>query len=252
MMRARWAGLASLAMLAAVPAWAQEPAPATPATPPVGSPRTGPAPGRGGIGALIGASYFYAAEEYARGALPRFDFSGQFRYVLGRRARLQVSPGFAWSAYSKHEPPPFTDPRFPADQTKEHYLTLLVPISVQVQMTWGKSPWHYHLGVGPGIYRVWVQNHRKVLMDPASLRLHRGLYAGFTGEVGVERFLGTLPNTSVEVSAAHHYVLATRDDQFPSGWNSSLGVVALRAGANYYFDLMRQPKEPELPLPGVR
>jgi hypothetical protein len=206
--------------------------------------------GRGGVGGLIGGSLFYASEDYSQGAQPRFDFNGQFRYFLSRGFRFQVSPGFTWSAYSKKEPPPFTDPKFPGDQTKEEYLALVVPVSAQLQMVWGKSQWVYHLGAGPGIYRVWVENHRKVLIDPVTLRLHRGAYLGWTAELGVERFLKALPNTSIEVSAAHHNVFATRDDQFPTGWNSPVGVIALRAGTNYYFDLNRPKKAPD--LPGIR
>ncbi|TMQ70279.1 MAG: hypothetical protein E6K80_09000 [Candidatus Eisenbacteria bacterium] len=209
-------------------------------------------PGRGGVGGLIGGSLFHASKEYSKGALPRFDFSGQYRYVITRHWRFQVSPGFTWAAYSKKEPPPFPDPRFPNDLTKENYLALIVPVSAQLQMVWGKSQWLYHLGAGPGIYRVWVENHRKVLYDPVTLRLHRGPYWGTTAELGVERFLKTLPNTSIEVSMAHHYVLATRDEQFPTGWNSPIGVIALRAGTNYYFDLNRPKKTTDLPLPGLK
>jgi len=249
--RASWVSTALLAVLAVAPCLAQDaptpsptPAPTAAATPP--PPRTGATPGRGGLGGLIGGSLFYSDEEYSKGALPRFDFSGQFRYVMSPRFRIQISPGFTWAAYSKTEPPPFTDINNPGDLTKENYLALLVPVSAQLQMTFGKAPWLYHLGGGPGIYRLWVQNHRKVLVDPATFRLHRGVYLGFTLEAGAERFLKALPNTSVEVSAVHHQVMATRDEQFPTGWNSTVGVVGLRAGVNYYFDVNRLKKS-ELP-----
>ena len=257
--RASWVSTALLAVLAVAPCLAQDaptpsptpaptPAPTAAAAP---APRTGATPGRGGVGGMIGGSSFYdkgffSSEEYSKGSLPRFDFSGQFRYVMSSRFRLQVSPGFTWSAYSKKEPPPFVDINNPGDTTKENYLALLVPISAQLQMTFGKAPWVYHVGAGPGVYRLWVQNHRKVLVDPATFRLHRGVYLGFTLEAGAERFLKALPNTSVEVSAVHHQVMATRDEQFPTGWNSTVNVVGLRAGVNYYFDVNR-PKKSELP-----
>ena len=121
---------------------------------------------------------------------------------------------------------------------------MLIPVSAQLQMTWGKRPWLYYLGAGPGIYRIWVEHRRKVLRDPVSLRLHRGTYLGGSAELGVERFLRSLPNTSVEISLTQHYANATRDDQFPAGWNSSLGALALRVGGNYYFE-PRLKKEPE-------
>jgi hypothetical protein len=208
-------------------------------------------PGRGGVGGLIGGSFFYSSDDYSKGALPRFDFSGQFRFIMRRSLRFQVSPGFTWSAYSKTEPPPFTDPAFPNDRTKEEYLALLNPVSAQLQLVWGRSTWLYHLGAGPGVYRLWVENHRKVLRDPQTFRLHRGAYYGFTIEAGVERFLKALPSTTIEVSAASHSVFSTRDDQFPTGWNSPAGAIALRAGTNYYFDLNRPKKTPDLPV-GIR
>jgi len=240
------------------PAPAAAPEPTTPATAAAPALTAPPAvaeskafPHHAGIGGLIGGSYFYAAEDYAKGAHTRFDFSGQFRYNMRRSWRFQVSPGFTWSAYSKKEQPPFVDPKFPDDPNKESYLTLLVPVSAQIQWMWGKSAWLYHLGAGPGVYRLWIENHRKVLVDPATLRLHRGNYLGLTTEVGVERFLKSLPKTSIEFSLTHHHVLATRDDQFPSGWNSAVRTLALRAGANYYFDLNKPKKTTELP-PGIK
>src|SRR6185369_4834441 len=250
--RARGLSIALLVMLGAAPCLAQAPASPPPAPSPTHPPSPPSSPrisGRGGVGGLIGGSKFYAADEYSQGALARFDFSGQFRYFFTPHLRFQASPGFTWSAYSKKEPPPFTDSAFPADATKEHYLALLVPITAQLQMVWGKSAWLYHLGAGPGIYRLWIENHRKVLVDPVTLRLHRGPYLGVAAEVGVERFLKALPNTSLEVSAIHHYVLAKRDEQFPTGWNSAVGVLGLRVGTNYYFDVNRPKKRPDLPLP---
>lgn len=240
--RVRWATVA-FAMLLAVPGLAAESGPDTSRV------RTGSAPGRGGVGGMIGGSYFYAADDYSQGALPRFDFSGHYRYTFSPGLRAQVSPGFTWAAYSKNEPPPFVDPAFPSDATKEHYLTQLVAVSVQLQLTTGRRPWLYYLGAGPGLYRVWVQDHRKVLRDPdpGSLVLHRDVYWGFTAEIGVERFLKALPSTSVEFSFVSHYVMAEDAQKFPSGWNSTIGVAALRVGVNYYFDLMKPKKTSELP-----
>jgi len=244
--RAWWVIIAFFAMLAAAPCLAQEaPSPSPPPAPP--APAIKSLVGRGGVGGLIGGSYFYTAEDYSYGAQFRFDFSGQFRYGISSKLRFQMGPGFTWSAYSKEVPPPFSDPKFPADSTKESYLTQIVPISAQIQLVWGKSPWLYHVGVGPGLYRTWVENHRKILTDPVTLRLHRGVYWGTTAELGVEHFLKALPNTTIEVNLAHHYVFTTRGDQFPTGWNSSLGVLALRVGTNYYFDLNRPKKTPDLP-----
>jgi hypothetical protein len=237
--RVRWVSIACLAVLTAAmacPAAAQK----------------GASPGRGGIGGLVGASYFYAAEDYSSGARPRFDFAASFRYVFTPSFRVQLSPGFTWSAYVADRPVPFIDERFPTDLDKKDYLTLLTPISFQGQLTRIGPQWVYHLGVGPGLYRVLVEHHRRVLKDPATDRLHRGLYPGFSAELGAERFLKALPSTSIEFAVANHYVFAVRDDQFPSGWNSNLGAVAARVGVNYYFDVNRgRAPSPEVTVPPI-
>jgi hypothetical protein len=246
--RVRWTGIALLAMLPALPCLAADAPSDTTAS------RTGSVPGRGAVGGLVGASFFRSIpNDYSDGAQPRFDFSGHYRYVFSNHWRMQVSPGFTWAAYSDRKRPPFADQDTPVDTTKGSYLTLMVPISVQLQYTWGRGAWRYSLGAGPGLYRVWVENHRHVLVDPVTDRLHRGLYWGWSAETDVERFLKELPNTSLELSFAHHDVFARRDEQFPTGWNSTVGAFALRAGVNYYFDPGKRKAAPELPLPeGLR
>src|SRR4029453_6986931 len=189
---------------------------------------TGAAPGRGGIGGLIGGSFMLVDADYSKGALPRFDFAGHWRYVFSRSFRMQVSPGFTWSGYAQEEPIPFTDPRYPADQTKHNMLTLIVPISGQIQYTRHRGPWVYHAGLGPGVYRVWVENRRKVLKDPTTFAVHRGTYPGGTAEIGAERFFKALPSTSVEVQTVFHFIFAQWDEQFPNGFNSNLGNLGLR------------------------
>jgi len=237
--RVRWSSIASLAVLAvAAPCLA-----ADAVTP------TGMAPGRGGIGGQVGGSYFYMADDYSAGAQPRMAFAGNFRFMMSHTMRFQFSPGFLWSAYTNKEPVPFTDPNFPEDTSKSEYLTQMVPVSVQLQYLIHSGTWHYHLGAGPGGYRLWVENHRKVLKDPVTKKLHRGTYLGLTGEVGVERFLKALPSTSIEATTATHFVFATRDDQFPSGYNSNVGALELRLGVNYYFDLHKEKAKPSETVP---
>jgi hypothetical protein len=220
------------------------PPPAAPATPPE---PTGAAPGRGGVGGSFGASSFYADGDYSAAASPRLAFAASFRYAISSWLRLQVSPGFTWTGYQNDEPIPFPDLNFPADDTKDEMLSLLLPVSAQLQFTVTRGRWLYHAGAGPGVYRLWVENRRKVLKDPASLELHRNLFWGGTAEIGVERFFRALPSTSVEGTLATHFVFAEDDTKFPSGYNSSLGAVEARVGANYYFSLSRPKKGPENP-----
>lgn len=227
--KVRSAGIALLAVLAAAsPCLAAE----------------GMGRGRGAIGGQIGGSFFWADADYSEGAEPRLAFSGHFRYVMNDWFRWQISPGFTWSGYSSSVPPAVPDGNHPEDTSKQNNLTLLLPISFQLQALLHSGKWHYHLGAGPGFYRVWVENHRAVLIDPVSFVPHQQIHFGMTGEFGVERFVRQLPSTSVEATVATHWVFAQDDEAYPSGYNSFLAASELRIGANYYFDMGRLKKPP--------
>ena len=234
--RVSWAGVVLTTMLSvATASLAQEPVYGT---------------GKGGVGAQLGGSRMVAAEDYKEGAGTRFGVAAHFRYAMTPWLRWQISPGFTWAGYDTKTPAPFRDPNFPNDSTKTEYLTLLLPMSAQLQFTTRRGGWLYYAGAGPGGYRVWIQNRRKVLEDPVSRRLHRGLYPGATAQIGVERFLKSIPATSLELTIDTHYVFAERDEQFPSGWNSKLMNTGIRFGANYYF-VPNPPKKPEAGPPGT-
>jgi hypothetical protein len=213
----------------------------------------GDRPGFGGIGGQVGAGKIVSAEDYSKWAQLRMSFAANWRYTMTRSWRWQVSPGFTWAGYSKtSNPAPFIDINHPTDPYKDQYLTLVVPISTEIQWVKRNRTLVWHVGAGPGLYRVWVENYRKVVPDPVTYHLHRGLYWGVTAEVGAEHFLKSLNATSIEVTLDTHYIQAKRDDQFPSGFNSSVIPVGLRAGVNYYFDLhfkakAQGPTLPELP-----
>ena len=216
------------------------------------------APGKGGVGGQIGISTFRGDRilgsdwfgDYSEGAQSRLSFNGNLRYVMSKHLRWQVSPGFTWSAYSNVDTA-FQDINFPAEGTKDHNLTLVAPVTGEIQYTIRRGSWIYHAGAGPGLYRVWVENHRKVLKDPVTFKLHRGVYPGAVAQIGAERFFKGITNLAVEFSVAKHLVFAQRDEQFVRGYNSNLMAAELRIGANYYFDMVR-PKKNTLPaLPGI-
>ena len=210
----------------------------------------GNTPTRAALGGLIGGSFIYSANDYSEGALPRYDFAGHWRYVLSPRWRWQLGVGFTWSAYSKHKTPPFQDPAFPSQTTKEGYLTQMVPAYVQAQALWGGGHSLWHVGAGPGLTHINVQNQRKVLKDPVTYAAHHEFAWGLTGEIGWERFFKGLPSTSFEADATTHYLWAADDARFPSGWSSVLAVACVRVGANYYFDarILKKKTPEKLPL----
>jgi hypothetical protein len=211
-------------------------------------------PGLGGIGGQLGGSYFGVDRlvggewfgDYSNRTAPRFSFAGQFRYIRSRHWRWQVSPSFTWSAYRPGTTVPHPELSRPGGG-KDELLVLLLPVSAQLQYVAKRGRWFYHAGLGPGAYRVWVENRRDVYRDPGTLRLHRGAYPGGSVEFGAERFLRAITTTSVEFTWVSHLVFAQRDDQFPNGYNSNLMATELRVGLNYYFDPLRQKKGIEIP-----
>ncbi len=216
--------------------------------------QVGDQPMFGGLGGQLGFGDFPSggvgqgnapsAGDYSRYAQPRMSFAAKLRYTFAPSWRWQVSPGFMWASYSKRSnPAPFKDLNFPTDTTKDNYLSLMLPISTQVQWVARGHALVWHVGLGPGLYRVWVENHRKVVRDPVTLRLHRGMYFGATAEIGVEHFFKALPTVSFESTLDLNYVAAKRDKQFPSGFNATVTAVGLRVGANYYFNLRPAPKK---------
>lgn len=206
--------------------------------------RGGAVPGRGAVGAQAGSSYFFSEGDYSEGAQPRLSFAGHFRYVINNGWQWQVSPYFTWTAYAVGTDAPFTDPNFPTETHKDFHLTQVVGASGQIQKTFGTGRSRWHVGAGPAVYRVVVQNHRKVLRDPVTNKRHQGTYLGATAEIGVERFLKSLDTTSLEWTVAYQGAFA-KDDQFPSGYNGSVGAVEIRFGAHYYFEF-KKPKAPDL------
>lgn len=212
----------------------------------------GHVPGKGGVGGQVGVSSFRLDrafgsdwfDAYSAGAQTRFSFSGHFRYIVNPWLRWQVSPGFTWAAYNKKYPAPYIDAAFPDDTDKSDYLTILVPISAQAQYVVQRGAWVYHLGAGPGLYRVLVEHHRKPLKDPVTLKLHRKLHLGGSAQIGAERFLKALPSTSIEVTLAGHLAF-TQDDDFVSGIDSNLMALELKVGTNYYFGFGERKKQEE-------
>jgi len=211
---------------------------------PVATPvSTVPEPGKGGIGGQIGLSSFKLDrtfgsawfDDYSDAARARMAFNAHWRYQVKTWLRWQIGVGFAWAGYSDHSTAPFTDPNVPTETSKKDYITLMLPVTAELHYVYRNGPWHYYGGVGPGVYRVWVENHRKVLKDPVTLKLHRGMYPGGSAEFGVERFLKDTPNVSLEATLAGHLALAQRPEQFPSGFNSNCMATEFRVGANYYF-----------------
>ncbi len=222
---------------------------ATPATPPV---NPGGNPGQGAIGGQLGGSTFALDRafsnnwfgDYSNGASPRLAFDAHWRYLIAKRWRAQLATGFVWTGYSaKHDvlgtptyPAPFVDPNDPTGGTvKKAYLSLVLPVSLQLQYLGRHGWWTYHVGAGPGVYRVWVENNRKVVKDPATLRLHRGIYPGGSAEIGFERFLKAMPSVSLDATIAGHFALSQRKHQFPSGYDTNVMATEFRIGGNYYF-----------------
>lgn len=200
----------------------------------------GPLPGRGGIGGQVGSSYILSDGDYSDGAQPRLSLAGHFRYVINKRWGWQASPYFTWNGYVSRVNAPFTDLNFPSQGTsKQFYLTQVLGVAGQIQFYGGTGRQRWHIGAGPSVYRVVIQNHRKVVEDPVSHELHSATHLGASAEFGIERFLKKLPNTSLELTLAGHTAFAQDDVKWVSGWNGSPTLAEVRLGGNYYYDFRR-------------
>jgi hypothetical protein len=210
----------------------------------------GAIPGRGAIGGQVGSSWMFAGGDYSSGSQPRLTFMGHFRYQSSTHWGWQVSPYFTWNGYVSHESAPYEDLNFPGEGTsKENYLTQFVGVDAQLQWFGGGGRSRWHIGAGPSIYRVIIENHRKVLKDPITLELHSGTHLGGSVEYGYERFLKKLPNTSIEFTTAYHVAFAKSDFRWQAGWNDNPMAIEVRLGAHYYYDF-RKPK-PKSTKPGI-
>jgi hypothetical protein len=213
------------------------------------TPRTGKLAHRGAIGGQVGASYMYGGGDFSRGAQPRFSFNGSFRYVSSPHWGWQVNPYFTWASYKSGYTSHIPRPGHPSDSSTVNYLTQIAGANAQLLYVRTKGTWTWHLGAGPAVYRVVLQNHRKVVKDPETFRHHQGTYLGATAEWGTEHFLRSLPNTSLEWTVGWHAAFAKRDDQFPRGYSDSPQVVEFRFGGHYYFDLVPGKKPGATPAP---
>lgn len=234
--RVRLAGVAVVLLLVSAPVVRAQAPDTTVAKQP------GSRPGRGAVGAQVGTSYFFAEGDYSDGAQPRLSFAGHFRYVIGGGWQWQVSPYFTWTAYSVGTKAPFADPNFPGETDKDFHLTQVAGGSAQLQKVFGSGRTRWHVGAGPAFYRVVVQNHRKVLRDPVTNVRHQRSSLGANAEIGVERFLKTLNNTSIEWTLAWQGAFSKNADDFPSGYEGNVSAVELRLGGHYYFDF-RKPRD---------
>ncbi len=205
--------------------------------------RSGSRAGRGSIGSQLGGAYIVSGGNYRENAEPRFSFAGSFRYVVSPALRWQVNPYFMWNAYKSDFFYRIPDLNYMNGPVQDDLLTQIVGASAQLQRVGGKGAWRWHLGAGPALYRVVLQNHRRVVKDPVSRALHQGTYLGATAEYGAERFLSSQPNVSLEGTLAYQTAFAKDDARFPSGFNGVPGAVEIRFGGNYYFDF-KAPKKP--------
>jgi len=105
------------------------------------------------------------------------------------------------------------------------------------------------VGIGPSLYRVVIENHRKVVKDPISLELHSGGHMGGSAEFGWEKFMKKLPNTSIELTAAWHIAFAKSDVRWQAGWNDNPQALEARIGAHYYYDFRKA--KPKSNKPGI-
>ena len=211
--------------------------------------RAGMKPRTGAVGAQVGYSDIVAGGDYATGARPRFSFEGSFRYVASSHWGWQLSPYYTWAAYGVGIKTPIHDLAFPTERYKDHYLTQIAGADGQLMYLHTRGAWTWHLGAGPALYRVLLENNRKIIKDPVTFEPHRATYLGATAEMGTEHFMKSLSTTSLEWTVAWHAAFAKDDAKFPSGYSDSPQSFEVRFGAHYYYDLNPAKKPGAKPAP---
>lgn len=194
-------------------------------------------PHAGAVGGQVGVVDLLGGGDYSDGAAPRYSFTGSFRYVASPRWGWQIDPWYGWAGYAVNTASTLVDPAHPADRDKNSYLVQMTGASAQFLLFRTRGSWTWHLGAGPAVYRVWLENHRKVVKDPITFVRHRDAYLGATAEIGAEHFLKSLSSTSLEWTAGWHTAFAKDDKHFPGGYNDNPQFFEVRFGAHYYYDL---------------
>ena len=201
----------------------------------------------GAVGGQLGIADIVAGGDYANGAMPRLCFNGSFRYVASPHWGWQVNPYYSWVGYKTGVSSPIMDPAYPTEITKDHYLTQVMGANAQVMRFFHHGGWLWHIGAGPAVYRVLLEDNRTIIKDPTTFARHRATYMGATAEIGAEHFLKSLSTTSLEWTAGWHAAFAKDDTNFPNGFSDTPQVFELRFGGHYYFDLSAPKKSPTKP-----
>jgi hypothetical protein len=204
------------------------------------------APGKGSLGGSLGVPRILATGELKQGQKPRIIGKAHFQYVMDHDWRLSLRGGFGWLGYSD-EPAPFVlQAEQPGgDPTRGDQLLIFNPFTAVLAYTPQLSAnWQGFVGVGPGAYRINIQNDHRTIFDPVTKDRYKFGSFGASAEAGAEYFLPANRNVSLEGVTTFHYLFSDHKDRFPSGYSGKHMFADVSIGVNVYFRPLGSPAPP--------
>lgn len=206
--------------------------------------------GKGSLGATLGYPLILSPGELKWGQKPRLMGKGNFQYVINNRWRTSFKFGYGWFGWSDQFNAPFVLQAEQAggDTTKGDQLLIMNPFTAVVHYTHplGKS-WLGFVGLGPGAFRVNIQNDHRTIFDPVTHERYKFGSFGLSGELGAEYFLAANKNVSLLGMGSFDYLFGgASKEKFPSGYSGTYMFMDLNIGVNVYF---KPPGAKSTPVP---
>lgn len=205
---------------------------------------------KGSLGATIGYPFILSPGELKWGQAPRLMGKGHFQYVINKTWRTSFTFGYGWFGWSDKFNAPFIlqAEQVNGDTTKGDQLLIMNPFTAVVHYTHPLSKsWLGFVGVGPGIFRVNIQNDHRTIYDPVTHERFKFGSFGLSGDLGAEYFLPANKNVSLLGMASLDYLFGgASESKYPSGYSGTYIFMDVNIGVNVYF---KPPGAKSAPVP---
>jgi hypothetical protein len=200
----------------------------------------------------LGYPFILAPGELKWGQMPRIMGKGHFQYVINQKWRTSIKFGFGWFGWSDKFNAPFIlqAEQVNGDTTKGDQILIMNPFTavMQYQHPLGKS-WLGFAGLGPGVFRVDIQNDGRTIYDPVTHNRYKFGSFGVSGEAGAEYFLPANKNVSLLTMGSVDYLFGgASKEKYPSGYSGKYWFADISIGVNVYFKPLGA-KTPPTPAP---
>lgn len=178
--------------------------------------------GKGSVGASGGLMLLTGDDDLSRDAQPRLLGHFDMKYVINPRLAVHGTFGRGWNSYSGR-----------ADT-----LTVVEPITLGIEYRHIFEQWpRYlpHVGIGTGVYSLWIREHLQVTEDPITLERRHTVDWGMNITAGLEYFMTR--SVTVNYDFVWHKIFSENTDDFVAGFGGDDSYVQIVVGVNYYFSM---------------